>query len=140
MSFAPTMPGCLRLSNEPAFRDGQFLPLNSFNLHNPKFGRCDGETVSGHWLYAFLRYDRSTNQRFLVVANFHRQQVMEDVQVQVPQSVLNFLDVRPGCSWHLNERLSGASIEIETKPESERIGLGTIPPLTAYYFQLTMPG
>ncbi|MFL6415003.1 MAG: hypothetical protein ACJ74Y_04965 [Bryobacteraceae bacterium] len=44
----------LALSDEPAFKDGHFFPLNPCNLNNPKFGRCDGETVSGHWLTRFF--------------------------------------------------------------------------------------
>src|SRR6476619_1704882 len=61
----------IKLVGEPAFRDGKFFSLNSDNRDNPAFGRFPGEPASGHWLYAFLRYDVSVQQRFLVVANLH---------------------------------------------------------------------
>ena len=61
----------INLVGEPAFQDGEFFPLNPANHDNPSFGRLPGEQASGHWLYAFLRYDISTEQRFLIVANLH---------------------------------------------------------------------
>ncbi len=81
----------LALADEPAFRNGQFFPLNPFNLDNPNFGRCDGESVSGHWLYAFLRRDSATNQSFLVIANFHGRYSLENVRIRMPESALEFL-------------------------------------------------
>ena len=42
----------LKLTDEPAFRRGEFIPLNRANGGNPRFGRLPGETASGHWLYA----------------------------------------------------------------------------------------
>ncbi len=129
----------LALADEPAFRDGHFYSLNPSNLENPEFGRCDGETVSGHWLYAFLRYDPSTSQRFLVVANFHGRYTL-DVQIRVPQSALDLVAVPRGSSMHLKEQLSGLPIEIDVPPGSEGIRIGSIPPLTACYFALTLAG
>ena len=35
--------------------DGDFFGLNHANKDNPQFGRLGDESVSGHWLYAFLR-------------------------------------------------------------------------------------
>jgi hypothetical protein len=48
----------LGVIGEPAFRHGEFFPLNPANRDNPRFGRLPGEAASGHWLYAFLRHDR----------------------------------------------------------------------------------
>ena len=42
----------INLIGEPAFRDGEFFPLNPANHDNPKFGRLPGEQASGHWFYA----------------------------------------------------------------------------------------
>src|SRR5438105_3103690 len=47
----------MNILGEPAFRDGNFIPLNSANRDNAKFGRIGNEPASGHWLYSFLRYD-----------------------------------------------------------------------------------
>jgi hypothetical protein len=62
----------IALCGESAFRDGQFHGLNKANLHNPAYGRLSGEERSGHWLYSLLRYDPASQQRFFVIANFHR--------------------------------------------------------------------
>jgi hypothetical protein len=129
----------LALSNEPAFRDGHFYSLNPSNLGNPEFGRCDGETVSGHWVYAFLRYDPGTGQRFLVVANFHARYSL-DVQIRVPQSALDFLAVPRSCCIRLEEQLSGLPMEINVPQDAERIRIGSVSPLTACYFALTVAG
>src|SRR6185295_15697806 len=50
----------LNLLNEPAFRDGTFLPLNAFNKENKDYGRLPNEQASGHWLYGFVRSDLAT--------------------------------------------------------------------------------
>ena len=39
----------VRLAGEPAFRDGDFFPLNPANIQNERFGRLAGETASGHF-------------------------------------------------------------------------------------------
>lgn len=127
----------LALSAEPAFRNGQFFPLNPCNLDNPRFGRCDGETVSGHWLYAFLRYEPCSGQRFLVVANFHGRYSLEDVRIRLPSSALDFFGLANQGLMRLNEQL-GASREIEFDPGSEYIQLGTLPPLSPYYFCISV--
>src|SRR4029077_7381891 len=57
----------IRPTNEPAFRDGVFIPLNPENRENPAFGRLGDEPTSGHWCYAFFRFDHTSRQTFLVV-------------------------------------------------------------------------
>ncbi len=86
----------LRLMNEPAFRDGDFFPLNAANNENPQFGRGPGETAGGHWLYAFLRHDPATNQRFLGVINLHPRREMSDVSLLLPAEALRFLALAGG--------------------------------------------
>lgn len=74
----------LRLMAEPAFEKGEFYGLNHENRENPDFGRLDGESVSGHWLYAFLRHDPKSGQVFLVVVNFHPHITWRDISVRIP--------------------------------------------------------
>ena len=61
----------LAITNEPAFRDGAFFGLNPANNQNPNFGQVGAEPAGGHWLYAFLRFDPVSRQRFLVAVNLH---------------------------------------------------------------------
>lgn len=75
----------LNLMNEPAFAEGQIYGLNGVNLENPHYGRLDGETYSGHWLYSFIRY--SAGQAYLVVANLNPDQTMHDVRINIPQEM-----------------------------------------------------
>jgi glycosidase len=81
----------VNLVGEPAFHGGEFFPLNPANQDNPGFGRLPDEQASGHWLYAFLRYDRTTPQRFLVLANLHPAIPLRDVRVRLPATALQFL-------------------------------------------------
>ena len=81
----------IQLVGEPAFRDGDFFSLNPANHENPHFGRLPGESVSGHWIYGFLRYDTTSRQRFLVLANLHPTISLENVRVILPLPALQFL-------------------------------------------------
>jgi glycosidase len=130
------------LVGEPAFRDGEFFPLNPANRDNPGFGRLPGEQASGHWLYAFLRYDFSTEQRFLVVANLHPLIPLRDVRILLPATALQFLDltVRPAHkSLTLTDRLATENaIRIDASvADACNAGLPilAIPPLTSFYFE-----
>lgn len=55
----------------PAFSKGETYGLNYFNKDNPNYGRLDNEYVSGRWLYGFLRYDKKSDEAYLVMINFH---------------------------------------------------------------------
>lgn len=130
----------INLVGEPAFRDGKFFGLNPANRDNPDFGRLPGEEASGHWLYAFLRYDPATPQRFLVVANLHPTIALRDVRVLLPPNALRFLDLSDQLAHpklKLIEWLSEQSIGIRlTNAEavSRGIPIPEIPPLSALYF------
>jgi len=132
----------INLVGEPAFRDGTFFPLNPVNRDNPAFGRLPGEEASGHWLYAFLRYDISTPQRFLVVANLHPKAALQNVRILLPATSLQFLDLSPQLAHpklKLIEWLSEAPLEIRiTTDEAVNPGIpiAEIPPLSAFYFDL----
>lgn len=97
----------LRLMHEPAFTRGEFYGLNHANKENPEFGRLDGESISGHWLYAFLRQDRETGQAFMVVVNFCGLQGFEGVRVRIPQHALGWLGMEQAVALGFEERMEG---------------------------------
>ncbi|MFZ1219647.1 MAG: alpha-amylase family glycosyl hydrolase, partial [Chthoniobacterales bacterium] len=101
----------VNLVGEPAFRDGKFLPLNPANRDNPQFGRLPGEAASGHWLYAFLRYDPAAEQRFLVVANLHPVETLREIRIRFPDDAFRFLELDPKSSVNLRDGLSDEPFE-----------------------------
>lgn len=139
----------LKLVGEPAFAAGEFFPLNPTNRDNPHFGRLGGEATSGHWLYAFLRYDRTSGQRMLVAVNLHRSETLRGVQVRLLPEAVAFLEMQtPGGGDAAKrfsavvERLSAnddAPIEVQIDPVTRlhSVMLSAIPPLTPCVFELT---
>jgi glycosidase len=130
----------INLVGEPAFRDGKFFPLNPANRENESFGRLPGEQASGHWLYAFLRHDCVTEQRFLVVANLHPTIAFKNVRVLLSSGALQFLGLdNDSTQLRLIERLCG-----EVEPPGLTIGeasdagipIAEVPPLSAFYLEL----
>ena len=75
----------------PAFTQGDFYGLNHANRDNTNYGRSDGEPVSGHWLYSFLRHDELSGQAFLVVANLNPNEALRNVSIQIPENALGWL-------------------------------------------------
>jgi hypothetical protein len=126
----------------PAFAAGRAFSLNWANVGNPHFGRLPGETASGHWLYAFLRYDGASDQRFLIVANLHRNATLRDVRVRLPQSALAFLQLDPQHPPRLVERLCSPPIVSPTLSSdadgSMLVHLTELPPLTPCYFEMSL--
>jgi len=128
----------INLVGEPAFRDGKFFPLNPANRDNERFGRLPGEQASGHWLYAFLRYDCVTEQRFLVVANLHPATVFQDVRVSLPQDALQFLGLGNSTKLSLIDRLFGevGPIGLTTQEACDAgIPIEELPALSAFYLE-----
>jgi glycosidase len=129
----------INLVGEPAFRDGKFFPLNPANRDNPHFGRLPGETVSGHWLYAFLRYDPRSGQRFLVVANLHPKIALRDLLITLPDNAMHFFGLDDGPpNFRLVERLSGELAPVEltaAQAATTEIPIAEIPALDAFYFE-----
>ncbi len=132
--------------DQPAFRDGDFYPLNPDNLENPGYGRLD-RGISGHWLYSYLRYDPVSGQRVLVVVNLHPRETLRDVRIQFPQRAMRFLgwDTIAGSKSVpviARDRLGevpGEVAEITTTPaEMAQPGLRIkeLQPLTAAYYEL----
>jgi hypothetical protein len=132
----------INLVGEPAFQDGEFFPLNPVNHDNPDFGRLPGEQASGHWLYAFLRYEASSQQRFLVLANLHPTNPLRDIRVLLPTPALQFLDLIAGDSHQRLVLIDRLAPENETEihstvAEASRAGLPVteVPPLTPLFFE-----
>lgn len=130
----------LALLDEPAFRDGEFIPLNGANNANPRFGRLPGEPASGHWLYAYLRHDLTSGQTFLVVVNLHRSETLRDVRVQFPASALGTIGVKGGNETvEFGDRLSTTALAPlkTTGKELKDTGLAIphIPALSALYLE-----
>ncbi|MEX1010269.1 MAG: alpha-amylase family glycosyl hydrolase [Chthoniobacterales bacterium] len=132
--------------DQPAFRDGDFYPLNPDNLKNPRYGRVRGASI-GQWLYAYLRYDPASGQRMLVVVNLHPRETMEDVSVRLPRAAMRFLgwDAIAGSKLVpvvARDRLGevpGEAAEIQSTPAQMQEGglpINELQPLTAAYYEL----
>jgi glycosidase len=133
----------LKLTDEPAFKHGEFLPLNRANVNNPRFGRLAGEPASGHWLYAFLRHEPGGRQRFLVVANLHGIETLRDVRIVLPPEALAALGVgTTEQKVRFVDRLATQSpLRLETSVNALRetgLDIPTLPPLTVCYFELQL--
>jgi len=132
----------LALINEPAFRDGSFFPLNPANNKNPNFGQVGSEPAGGHWLYAFLRFDPISRQRFLVAVNLHPKEKLNETRVLVPEDAIRFLSLIPDAKSALRftERLAG-NLEIVVNQPSfdspDGLALPPLEPLTAYFFEIS---
>ena len=133
----------VNLVGEPAFTSSAFFGLNPANNGNPDFGRLNGESASGHWLYAFLRYDAKTGQRILAVVNLNRSETLRDVKVKLPPDAWKFLDLDPEATTGalvFTDRLAHHPEPISVSAEEARkdgITIPAIPPLTPFFFQLS---
>jgi glycosidase len=132
----------VNLIGEPAFADGKFFALNRANHDNPAFGRLPGESASGHWLYAFLRYDHMTAQRFLVVANLHPTIAFQDIRILLPSDAIQFLDLDPASSATLRDRLGEEGVKTYSTFEGSAavIPVAEMPQLSARYFEFVAEG
>ena len=138
----------VRLVGEPAFRDGGLFLLNRANGNSRNFGRADGDTAGGHWIYAYLRCDRTSGQRFLVVTNLYRHGTFQDVQINIPREALAWMglpltnDVEAAQLVRFTDRLAASGGLVLTLPLGELaegaggLNLPAIPPLSACYFEI----
>jgi glycosidase len=105
----------LKVIAQPAFEKGEFYGLNHANKDNSDYGRLEGESASGHWLYAFLRSDPTLGQSFLVVVNFNATQALENVRIVIPEDALGWLKAKD--QLHFSDRLdsnwTGSSVQSE---------------------------
>jgi glycosidase len=131
----------LELTDEHAFRRGEFIPLNRANGNNPRYGRLPGETASGHWFYAFLRHDPASRQCFLVVANLHGKETLRDVRILLPPQAAEALGLATGdTKLEFHDRLATKNpLQLKTTARALRengLDLPPLPPLTVAYFEL----
>jgi hypothetical protein len=99
-------------------------------VQNDRFGRIAGEPASGHWLYAYVRADARSGQRFLVVANLHRSETLRDVRVNLTDDARAALD----DAKTLTDTLSALG---DAMLADGAISLPPLPPLSAGYFEVT---
>ncbi len=134
------------LTGEPAFRDGDLWTLNRANAGSRNFGRSEGDPSSGHWMYAYLRFDRLSGQRFLVVANLHRTETFRDVQIVLPRDALAWMDLPAGTEAEGKRRLTftdklpasgGVTFSASAGEAAGGINLPAIGPLSAAYLLIT---
>ena len=133
----------LALTREPAFREGAFFGLNPANNQNPRFGQAGSEKAGGHWLYAFLRFDPVTRQRFLVVVNLHPSEELKEPRVWFPAEAIDFMKFEPNDAKrvHLDDRLGGKlklAIDRLSLGGSGGVPLPTLAPLTACFFEISL--
>ena len=128
----------LGVVGEPAFREGDFFPLNSANARTAGFGTVEGDPSSGHWMYAFLRYDAMSGQRFLVVANLHPSLEFKDVHIHFSPEALAWLRLPVKAELQFVERLAGKLAVAARAGDLATAGivLKSVPPLTPFYFEL----
>jgi hypothetical protein len=126
----------LHLMAEPAFERGELYGLNFANRDQPHFGRLDGETVSGHWLYAFLRSDAESGQKFLCLVNFHPQQAMTDLRVRIPREALGAMPLAE--RYEMIDRFTGVSHGVTSFEEliEQGVFVPCIPAMNAVFLEV----
>jgi len=128
----------LTVLREPAFTKGELFGLNYANKDNAEFGRIDDETVSGHWMFAFLRHDVDSGQSFLCVANFHPERHLSEVSIRFPSEALTFVGKETEEEISFTGRF-GDSKELATTTAaliSAGLKIGDLPPFGTCYYEL----
>ena len=91
----------LRLLQHPALAHGEFYGLNWANMQTEHYGREQGESVSGHRVYAFLRHDAPARATVLVVCHFAPPPVadaQEHICVHIPRHAQEWArKLAPNC-------------------------------------------
>ncbi len=136
-SLRETYARLLALSAEEVFRTGDFFGLNAFNIANPAYGRLPGETASGHWLYAFLRYSPSCAHGYLVMANLHRSQTFASISLSLPPEALRFLNCNDEAASVLTDRLLQNEAKASWQLQDHSVLIDKLPPLSASIFRIT---
>jgi hypothetical protein len=128
----------LELAGEPGFRFGGFRPLNPANTKSAHFGNIEGDPASGHWMYAFLRYDPRSGQRWLVVANLHRAADFSGIHIQIPADTVQWLDLPSNAALTFTDRLAGNPALTAAASDLPAPGLliPNIPALSAMYLEI----
>lgn len=85
----------LPLLQLPALSKGGFYGLNWANRATPGFGRAAGDTVSGHYLYAFLRHYRKAKSTVLAICNLSPDTPAETT-IHIPDNAIEWAGKKPG--------------------------------------------
>ena len=131
----------LNLLDEPAFEQGNSIPLNAANRDNPFYGKIEDVGPSGHWFYSYLRHDPDTSSQFLVASNFHGVMPMRHVRVRLSDTAIDALELKNRKSaWLvLKDRLKERSASYVMPVQDvlrEGIYLKSLPALDAAYYEL----
>lgn len=128
----------ISILKEPAFTNGEFYGLNHANKGHESFGRLPGEIVSGHWLYAFLRFDEPSGQTFLCIANFHSAYTFQDVGVSIPEHALGFLRKKSAKKFSFSGKLGTTNSIFLTRKEltAKGVPIAELPPFGVHYYEL----
>lgn len=129
----------LTVLRQPAFTQGTFHGLNHANAGNPHYGRLDGESASGHWLYSFLRYTHQPPQSFLVIVNFHPSLSITRASVCIPNEISAILPLEPGGTWHFKDHLASPWQAFAHPHTLATTGLPlpSLPPCSALMLEIT---
>ena len=128
----------IRVTRERAFTAGEFYGLNHANKENPDFGRVGDESISGHWLYAFLRRDSKTGQAFLVVANFHGSETLNGVKIRIPHDAQMFVGLSGYEAWNFSDQLDSewSAVVARALLECEGVALPALAPCSAMMLEI----
>jgi hypothetical protein len=129
----------IHATQSPAFTAGEFYGLNHANQGNPHFGRVGDESISGHWLYAFLRHDPVSGESSLIVANFNGTETLCDVKISLPEDAWAFMGRHHHDTWEFSDRLdsnwSAAFPRLQLADEG--IALPDLAPCSAMVIEIT---
>lgn len=120
----------IQVTQSLAFTQGNFYGLNHANKANPLYGRGEGETISGHWIYAFLRRDSRSREACLVVINLHPERSFPEVRVRIPEDARMFAGRSSSEEWGFRDRLEDNFSRQVAAATLEQEGV-LLPPLPA---------
>jgi glycosidase len=128
----------IRTVSDSAFVRGDFYGLNHANKSNPAFGRVGDESVSGHWLYAFLRHDRQSGRAFLVAANFHPDNTLRGVRIRIPADARALLPQSTSGSWAFADKLGSGWTAAAARESlaTEGVLMPDLPPCSAWLVEI----
>ena len=123
---------------QPAFIHGEFYGLNSENRDHEAFGRLPGEAASGHWTYAFLRVDHSSQQVIFCLVNFHPSHTFHGLRVRIPGQAMDFIGKKSATAIAFTGIFGDSTRHSVTTTELEATGveIGDLAPFAVCYYVL----
>ena len=127
----------LPLMQHPALSKGLFYGLNWANADTPGYGRREGETASGHRMYAFLRHNRKARATVLAVCNLDTEHEAV-THVHIPAHAIEWAGHR-GEQCRFRHLLDTQLADVECSCEKlQTVGLPiTLPPGGAVLLEWT---